>query len=190
MIEFLITLWHAFFAKKQPMPTEPQFEVSPAPLEEPTPMPAPTPVVPKYLFDTPQNARHSIRVICDEEGLSLVPTMLVDGKKYTPKDVMCACIENESHFRNYRLDGGPMIHENFSKKTGKLLSTDWGICQINDTPGWHIGPGLAFKSVDEVMQNPAKAARFMARMTKAGQLDKWVSYTSGAFEQYLPQNGR
>lgn len=154
-----------------------------------TNQPAPNtiaPVTPNNLFDTPQNARHSVRVICDTE-LPLTHSVIINGKGYLPKDVICACIEQESGFINYKADGIPLKQENIDAKTGKLDSTDWGICQINDTPTWHIGPGLAFSSVDDVMQHPDKAVRYMIDMFKAGELSQWVSYSSGAYEKYLPQ---
>lgn len=133
-----------------------------------------------YKFDTPQNARHSVRLICDEM-LPLKRTVLVNGRYYLPKDVICACIEQESQFRNSA--------KNYNRNAaGKITSTDWGICQINDTPGWHIGPGLAFPSVEYVVAHPEEAVRYMIRMFKAGKLSLWVSYKSGAYERYLPQN--
>lgn len=158
----------------------------------PTPKPAPLPVDPpkpmpiKYLWSTPAEARHSVRVLCDEMGLSLVPTVKVDGKLYTPKDVICACIMQESGFMNLRADGTPMINNN-KNKLGRITSTDWGIVQINDTKGWHIGPGLPFKDIADVVENPEKAVRYMITMFKAGKIRLWSSYATGAFKKYLPK---
>lgn len=151
--------------------------------EEGTP-PPPAPA-PEYLFDTPQNSRHSIRVICDEEGLPLVPTFKVSERQYLLKDILCACIEQESRFYNVLPSGKPTTHPNLSK-SGKLLSTDWGICQVNDY--YHIGIGKSFPSVEYVMNNPDKVVRWMARLFKAGKMNLWSSFVSGAYEKYLPQN--
>lgn len=145
----------------------------PAPTPAPKPTPAPTTTL---LFDTVQNSRHSIRVMCDNNGLSLYN-----------KNVITACIEQESGFKNLKADGTPMIHENFSRITGKLLSTDWGICQINDTPKWHIGPGLYFSSINDVTAHPEKAVQYMITMLKAGKINLWDSYVSGAYLKYMPQ---
>lgn len=135
-----------------------------------TPVPTPTqtpPQTPKYLFDTPQNARHSVRVLCDEANLSLYN-----------KNVITACIEQESAFKN------TAVNHN-RDKNGKVLSTDWGICQINDY--YHTGVGRAFKNAEDIVNNPEKAVRFMISMLKAGKIKLWVSYSSGAYEKYMPR---
>src|SRR3990167_5260477 len=46
-------------------------------------------------------------------------------------------------------------------KTGKIWSTDWGLVQVNDTKNWHIGKGLRFSSVEDVLTNPEKAVRWV-----------------------------
>lgn len=144
-------------------------------------------VPPKYLFDSQQNAKHTVRVICDEM-LPLERNVLIDGKMYLPKDVIYACIEQESDFYNYLPSGNPTVCHN-KNAAGVVTSSDWGICQINDTKGWYIGPApLPFPSVEFLLANPELAVRFMIKMYKGGQLDKWVSYSSGAFKQFLPQN--
>lgn len=125
--------------------------------------------VPKYFWDTAEDARHSCRVIMDEEGLTYAKT-LVDGVYHKAKDVLCACIKQESNFNNKAVgDNG--------------TSKDWGIVQINDF--YQIGPGKPFASVDEVVNNPDKAVRFMIKMYKAGKLGLWSSFSTGAFKKYL-----
>lgn len=125
----------------------------------------PIPPTPKYLWDTVDNARHSARVIGDEEGISIFG-----------KDTVCATIMGESGFNNKAI--------NYNKGTdGKTLSTDWGICQINDA--YHIGQGKDFPSVAYVLGNPDVAVRFMIRMYKAGKLNLWVAYSSGAYRKYM-----
>jgi len=141
---------------------------------------ATTPTV--YLWDTPLNARHSVRVLCDELGLPTDRTVNVDGKMYMPKDIICACIQQESRF------DPKVIGEPNSNGT-----TDWGICQFNDgtylvngvqEPIW-IGPGADFPDTQFVLDNPEKCVRVMIREYKAGHISKWSSYKFGAFKQWL-----
>lgn len=147
-----------FFSPKEPM-------VIPTP---PLPVPPPTvngQPIPKYLFDNRTNSIHSVRLLCDEQGLSL-----------TDKNVLCACIMQESAFNNKAV--------NYNKNSvGKVLSTDYGICQINDY--YHIGQGKDFPTVQYVLDNPDKTVLYMIRMMKAGKLNLWVSYSSGAYKHWL-----
>jgi hypothetical protein len=123
-------------------------------------------------FETPKLAFHAVRVICDELGLSLVQ-----------KNTLCACVYQESAFMNYRAPGVPMTNPN-KDKTGKVWSTDYGICQVNDY--FHIGPGKDFPSVAYVLANPEKVVRWMAGiMKRTGGLAPWASYSSGAYHQWL-----
>lgn len=151
-----------------------------APIEpdepEPQPEPVPAPVAPSVapqtlLWDTPQQAYRSTRMICDEMGLT-----------YAQKNIVCACIYQESQFNN------EAVGRNRDSQ-GNILSTDWGIVQVNDTKGWHIGPGLRFKSIQEVLDNPEKAVRWMVSVMKGtGRLQLWASYTSGAYMKWLVDN--
>ncbi len=135
-----------------PEPIQPPIEIKPAP------------VVPKYLWDTTANSRHSVRVICDEMGLTVAE-----------KNLICACIQQESNFNN------KAVGKNI--KDGKLLSTDWGLVQINDY--WHVGAGKKWSSVQQILDNPDKAVKWMIQMYKQGNLKMWVSYSSGAYKKYL-----
>lgn len=141
-------------------PVEPQPIPEPAPAPEPTPAPI-TPSAPKYYWDTPQEAYHSVRVICDEMGMT-----------FQEKEILSACIYQESGFRKSAVG-----------KNAK--STDWGIVQVNDTPGWHIGPGLEFVSVNEVLTDPEKCVRWMVTMFKTGHQNAWASYSTEAYKQWL-----
>lgn len=134
--------------------------------EPPTPMPTPT-----YNFDTPQQAYHSTRVICDEVGLTL-----------EQKNRLCACVYQESQFHNYVAPGVPTKNEN--RTNGHTWSTDWGIAQVNDY--WHIGKGKDFPTLDYVMTNPDRIIRWMATILKhTGGLQPWSSYASGAYQRWL-----
>ncbi len=144
-----------------------------------------TPILPipsKYDWDTPILARHSVRVIADEEGLNV-----------EQKNTMCATIGGESGWN-------PKAKNENRDRNGKLLSTDWGICQINDY--YHIGLGMilgaivpsyfgravigsAFPSVDYVLKNPEACVRWMCTQWKAGHRTWWIAYKNGSYKKYL-----
>lgn len=63
----------------------------------PTSVPEPLPVPPPLLWDTPQNVKHSIRVICDQEGLT-----------FLQKELACDICSCESGFKPMaKLVNGP-----------------------------------------------------------------------------------
>lgn len=130
----------------------------------------------QYLWDTQDNARHSVRLICDEM-LPIVRSVSVNGKLYMPKDIICAVIMGESQFYN------DVVNKNKDPKTGQVTSTDWGICQINDY--WHIGQGKDFPSVQYVLDNPEMAVRWMINMYKAGKINLWCAYVNGSYKRWL-----
>jgi hypothetical protein len=130
--------------------------------DSPVVVPPPEPVL---TFDTQHNAYHATRVLCDAAGLTL-----------EEKNLICACIFQESRFKNTAkgVNRGP---------NGEVLSTDWGLCQINDY--YHIGKNKDFPSVDYVLQNPDKVVQWMISMYKHGLLKQWVSYSSKAYLKWL-----
>ena len=117
------------------------------------------------LWDTKENIRHSVRVLCDDEGLTVAQ-----------KNTLCATVEAESDFNlhainyNYafRLDG-----------TKYVSSTDRGIAQWNDY--WH-GKEI---TPDEAFNNPEKCIRLMCTYWKNGQMKQWCAYSNGTFRRYL-----
>jgi hypothetical protein len=114
-----------------------------------------------YLWDTPTNVRASVRAICDEAGLTV-----------EQKSTLCATIECESQFNT------KAIHPNVGG-TGKVLSTDYGLCQWNDKyHGNQITP-------DDALNDPEKAVRLMCAYWKRGRRALWVSYLKGNYKQYL-----
>lgn len=121
-------------------------------------------------------ARHNVRAICDLTGLTL-----------EQKNILSACVYQESQFLNWHADSTPVIHPNYAfhqDGTKYTASTDYGIVQVNDY--WHIGGGKDFVSVDYVMSNPELCVRWMARYYKQhGHLNAWCSFTSGAYKQWL-----
>ena len=124
---------------------------------------------PKYKWDTPAKARHSVRVICDEEGLS------VDDK-----NILCAVVGAESGWDNSKIN----------RNTNG--STDWGLCQFNDGPPgvspdkkWWIGTGRDFANVSDVVNNPERAVRVMIREMKKGRISDWTAYKNKSYLNFL-----
>lgn len=149
-----------------PEPQNEPLRPVPAPVEE-----KPDPRLAELSWGKPKGAYKLTRIMCDEEGLTK-----------RQKDIVCACIFQESRFMNRYTNGKPVINEN--KKNGKVWSTDYGIVQVNDY--WHIGPGKTFPSVAYVMDNPDKMVRWMVReMKRTGRLQPWSSYVTGAYKQWL-----
>lgn len=137
------------------------------PTKPPTPTPQPRAVLnpsAPYDWSTPQAARHSCRVIADEEGLTV-----------EQKNLMSQTLHCESGYNN------KATHPNLNTK-GFVTSTDYGIAQINDH--WHIGEGKTFPSVEYVKENPEKVIRWMCKMVKAGKLNLWVCYSSKLYLKY------
>lgn len=124
---------------------------------------------PKYDWSTQLAAKHSVRLICDEEGLD-----------WATKNELTACIRQESQFLPHAIG-----------RTNTNGTQDFGLCQYNNgkdpktgKPLW-IGLGAAFSSVEEVLDNPEKNVRVMARCFKAGQKSLWSSYKTGAYKKWL-----
>jgi hypothetical protein len=137
--------------------TMPQVESNVAPVPLPTSEPS---VTPKYDWSTPIAARHSVRLICDEEGLTV-----------KQKNELCATVQCESGFNP------KTVHPNI--KNGKVSSTDYGICQWND---YYHGKEI---SPDEAVNNPEKAVRLMCAYWKRGQERLWECYKQNLYQKYL-----
>ena len=114
-------------------------------------------------WDTADNCRHNVRAICDLEGLTEVQ-----------KDNLSKTIHCESNYNP------ACVHPNTFN--GKVSTTDYGICQINDY--WHIGPGKDFPSSEYVLQNPEACVRWMCNQWKAGNANAWVCHSKGLFNNY------
>ena len=144
-------------------------------LNQQTMPPINSPLIPKppvpsvLLWDNPVNCRHSVRVMCDNAGLS-----------HYDKEVITACIKQESNF-NPKAVGTP-------NSNGTI---DYGICQFNDghnangVPLW-IGPGARFASIDEVLNNPEKCVAEMIAQYKLGHIIWWSSYSTKAYLKFMP----
>ncbi len=134
----------------------------------PNPPPMP-PIGIDELYDdwsNPHHAYHNVRVLCDRAGLS-----------HTQKDVLCACLYQESQFLNSAIGHN-------RNKAGQITSTDWGIVQCNDW--FNIGPGKTWPSVEYVVNHPEELVNWMIHIYKnTGRLQPWASYTSGAYGKWL-----
>lgn len=149
--------------KPEPAPvTTPPVTAPPAPSQAPAGLPG---------WDTPRKAFKSTRMLADEMGLTV-----------DQKNILCACIYQESRFKNYVSPGVPTMNKN-RRKDGTVSSVDYGIVQVNDF--YHIGPGKTFPSLQFVLENPEKLVRWMIRCYKAGELWLWSSYKFGHYKQWL-----
>lgn len=134
----------------------------------PSPVPPAPAAVPASVLDwsTPKGAFHATRVTADNLGLSLAQ-----------KNLLCACIYQESAFKNDAVC--------FNKdRNGRVWSRDIGLVQINTY--FHIGVGKEFPSEEYVLAHPDKCVAWMAGILKrTGKLQPWSSYQSGAYRQWL-----
>lgn len=115
------------------------------------------------LWDTKSHIRRNVRVMCDDAGLTTAQ-----------KNILCACIRQESNW-------DPKAVSPLNKNNTR----DYGLVQINNHVGYWIGDGLYFSSIDEVLNNPEKSARFMIKQFKAGKQNFWSSYNSKAYLKWL-----
>lgn len=115
----------------------------------------------KYKWLTPSLAKHSVRVIADEEGLTV-----------EQKNTLCATVGAESGWIPSAVG-----------KPNSNGSRDWGICQINDRL-W-IGEGKAFSSTDYVLSNPEKCIRWMCGWWKKGKRNWWIAYKNESYKKFL-----
>lgn len=121
-----------------------------------------TPVVipePKYSWDTPDNARHSIRVICDEVGLT-----------YGEKNLICAVIQAESGFLQFA------TNENTDG------TTDYGICQLNSK--WYIEK-MKLATKEQALNDPEFCVRLMIKRYQAGFLSDWSAFKNKSYAKFL-----
>ena len=162
-----------FLDTLEPMPSTDD-SITEVPLSyEPVKSDIPSPILPnvlpvKLLWDTPRNAYHSTRVLCDEAGLT-----------YDQKNEICYTIYGESEFNNNA------VCKNKNAK-GEVTSVDVGICQINSY--WHCGKDKTFPSTDYVVAHPEKAVEFMIKMYKIGKIDLWIAHKSGRYLTFSKPN--
>lgn len=150
----LISAMAALFKKKQEAPPI-NFDLPPPIVLHNEDIPPvhedPSPESISYLWDTFANARHSVRLIADEEGLSV-----------DMKNKLCETIKCESGF-NTKAE-----HKNSNG------TTDYGICQYNSF--WYIGTGKPIPSVEIALNDPEFCVRVMCRQFKKGHAKDWACY--------------
>lgn len=146
--------------------TAPQAPQPPVPAV-PAPVAPTEPLKKAYDWSTPEAARHSLRVICDEEGLTV-----------QQKDDMSRTVNCESGYKS-------IVHPNIVTKHlpdgtthTYTASTDYGICMWNDFyHGAEISP-------DTALHNPEAAVRLMCQYVKSGRISQWVCYSEGLYKNY------
>jgi hypothetical protein len=126
------------------------------PEEKPQPAPIPQPQ---------ETMQQMVRRKCNEHGFNLKTT----------NDIF-ATIQCESGFN-------PRAKNENRFADGRVASTDWGICQINDH--YHIGPGKSFPSVEYVLNNPEACVDWMCKQWKAGRANWWICYRDGYYKRHL-----
>lgn len=176
--QHMVSCHNASVASQEPLQT-----TLPTKTPQTPTMPTNTNVDTLMPWDGPVNNRHNVRVLCDLSGIPLAKTIVVefaDGHKslYNGKDIITACIEQESGFDNNAKCINHDAH-------GNITSTDVGLIQVNSH--YHCGPGKEFPSTDYVVAHPQEAAQWMIDMYKAGKIDMWVSHSSGAYRAHLPK---
>ncbi len=155
ILGFLSELAHGVF--HDPIETKPaelamnKEEVAPVVIDPPN----------KYFWDTPASARHSVRLICDEELLTT-----------EQKNTLCATVGGESGWIPTAV--GPPNHDG---------TRDYGLAQINSH--YWIGEGKQFPSTDYVLTHPEECIRWMCKQWKMGYRDWWIAYKSGSYKRYL-----
>mgnify|MGYP001602480075 CR=1 FL=1 len=111
-----------------------------------------------------ETMRGMVERICEEEGI--------------PQEtkIICAVIQVESGF-------DPRAKNENKNSQGRVVSTDWGIAQINDY--YWIGSNKTFPSVEYVLENPEKCVRWMVKQWKLGHQNWWIAYKNGSYKKYL-----
>ena len=75
------------------------------------------------------------------------------------------------------------VHRNLVD--GKVSTTDYGLCQVNDY--WHIGTGKSFPTSQYVLENPLECLKWMAKEFIDGNQHLWVCYLRGMYKDYIPK---
>lgn len=116
----------------------------------------------KYAWDTPEKARHSFRVICDEEGL-----------KTDEKNLLTAVLECESGFN---------IKAQNKNADGTFDLGTLGVIQANTY--WYIDK-MKLLTRDEALHDPEKCCRIFIKRYRQGFLKDWTCFKTGAYKRYL-----
>lgn len=116
----------------------------------------------KYDWSTQEKARHSTRVICDEEGLPV-----------KDKNDLCATVGGESGWNPKQKSLKP----NFDG------THDYGIIQLNEK--YWIGEGKLYPNIEAIYNDPEGCIRWMCKQWKAGNKNWWYAFKNGSYKKYL-----
>lgn len=116
----------------------------------------------KYKWDSPEEARHSVRVICDEEKLTI-----------KDKNDLCATVGAESGWKPRQKSLKP----NFDG------THDHGIIQLNEK--YWIGKNKLYPNIEAVYNDPEGCIRWMCQQWKAGNKNWWYAYKNGSYKKYF-----
>ena len=115
-----------------------------------------------YKWDTPAEACHSFRTICDEVGLSV-----------NEKNMLAKVLNCESGF-NVKA-----VHKNNdARQTTDFGSQKFGVAQFNNF--WYKD----LISPDEALNDPEKAVRLFIDEYQAGRLKNWVCFKTGRYQNF------
>ncbi len=177
IVQILVKLFSVEVVKAPTLPAIPLPVTPPADNPPPVPQPAPKETNP-YAIPNPSHAWGEYPLYLKNQLKAEATRICQDlGMMQEKIDELFSIIQCESGWNPY------CIHPNL--KDGKLESTDYGVCQINDY--WHIGSGKDFPSADFVINNPLICLKWMAKMDIAGKLDLWVCYSTGLYLKDMPK---
>ena len=115
-----------------------------------------------YDWDTPEKARHSVRVICDEEGLTT-----------KDKNDLCATVGAESGWKPRQKSLKPNFDGTY----------DHGIIQLNEK--YWIGEGKLYPNIEAVYNDPEGCIRWMCKQWKLGNKNWWYAYKNLSYKKFL-----
>lgn len=165
LLEKILKLSMSLAEEKKQVPVAPIDSA----LMEDLPKEEPAIVVSPYDWSSPKKVRHSIRVICDEYGMT-----------WGEKNLLCAVIQAESGFNTKAVLKN--VHPDGS------VSYDYGLCQYNSY--WYIERGKLITK-DQAMNDPEFCVRLMIKVcgvkpfNKTGRLSDWWAYKNGSYKRFL-----
>lgn len=154
ILAFADQLLQRLFKKKQSNVNIPTSETTPV-------AEIPKPETLKYDWSTQEKARYSVRMICDEEGLSV-----------KDKNDLCATVGAESGWKPRQRS----LKANFDG------TYDHGIIQLNEK--YWIGEGKLYPNIEAVYNDPEGCIRWMCRNWKRNK-NWWYAYKNGSYLRYM-----
>lgn len=115
-----------------------------------------------YDWSTPEKARHSVRVICDEEGLL-----------WNDKNELCATVGAESGWKPRQRSLKPNFDGTY----------DHGIVQLNEK--YWIGEGKLYPNIEAVYNDPEGCIRWMCKQWKLGNKNWWYAFKNRSYMRFM-----